>query len=198
MTRRHAIGMMGGALWLIGICAAFETWALATIKTPIATATLIAMLVVVTALMAIGIGSIRAVLRLPGKVPPRTERERRMGRQFAWVVGLEVVAFMVVNALLAATHRIVLIPAFDVIIVGIHFFPLAQLFGVRRYYPMAVLFCAIPALTLLAVPETLRLGQAQMWWVLPTLGCGLVGIVTAVGSLREVWRCLDHPSVYFR
>ena len=120
-----------------------------------------------------------------------------MNRQFAWVVVLEVVGFMVVNPSLAAANRVILIPAASLMIVGLHFFPLARVFGVRRYYPMAVLFCAIPVLVLLAVPETRRIGQAQMWWVLPTLGCGVVGMVTAAGSLREVRRCLDNPSVCF-
>ena len=197
MTRRRAIGMMGGALWLIGICAAFEAWALVTIRTTVAAVALVAMLPVIAALVAIGISNIRAVLRLPGTMTPRTEQDRRMGRRFGWVVALEVAGFMVVNTLLASTNRIVLIPAADLIIVGLHFFPLARLFRVRRYYPMAILFSAIPALVVLAVPETMRIGQAQMWWVLPTLGCGVVGMVTAAGSLREVRRCLDNPSVCF-
>jgi hypothetical protein len=38
----------------------------------------------------------------------------------------------------------------------------------------------------------------QAWWVLPTLGCGVVGIATAAGSLREVRRFLDDPDVCFQ
>jgi hypothetical protein len=184
---------MGGALWLLGVCAAFETWALISIHTPFATVALVAMLLTVAVLIAIGIWNARAVLRLPGGVPPRTENDRRKGRQYGWIVVLEVVAFVVANTVLGATNRVIMIPAVDLMSVGVHFVPLASLFGVRRYYVMAALFCAIPALTLLAVPESVQIGQAQMWWVVPTLGCGVVGIATAAGSLREVRRSLANP-----
>ena len=194
MSRRHAVGMTAGALWLIGVSAAFAAWALAMIRTTTALATLAAMLMVVAALMTIGVGNIRSVLRLPGQVPPRTLKERRMGRQFAWIVAAEVAAFAVANAFLGATHRVTLIPSIDLMIVGIHFLPLARLFGVRRYYPMGVLFCAIPALTFLAVPEATRLGQAQAWFVLPSLGCAMVAIVTATASLREVGQFVNTSS----
>jgi hypothetical protein len=111
------------------------------------------------------------------------------------VVVTEVVAIVVVNGILGTTHHIILIPSFDLMIVGIHFLPLARLFGVRRYYPTGFLFCAIPALMLVAVPETTRMGHVQAWLVLPSLGCGLVAIVAAATSLREVRRFLDKASV---
>jgi hypothetical protein len=186
VSRRQAIGLTVGALWLIVISAAFATFALVMVNTTIATATLIAMLVVVAALIAIGIGNIRAVLRLPGQLPPRTSTEQRLVRQFRWVVAAEVVAILVVNGILGATNRIILIPSLDLMIVGIHFFPLAHLFGVRRYYPTGLLFCAIPAFMFVAVPDTTRMGHVQAWWVLPSLGCGLVAFVAAAASLREV------------
>jgi hypothetical protein len=202
MNRYYAVGLTGGALWLIGICAAFEAWALVAIRTTVSMVALVAMLLVSAILTVIGIGNLRAMSRLWSTAPERTERDRRIGRrigrQYALVIALEVVGFVVVNSLLVTTNRIVMIPAADLVIVGVHFFPLARLFHVRRYYPMAVLFCAIPVLVVTAFPDTLRIGHVQAWWVLPTLGCGVVGIATAAGSLREVRRFLDDPDVCFQ
>jgi hypothetical protein len=98
----------------------------------------------------------------------------------------EMVAVLVLNAILGITNRVILIPAFDLMIVGLHFLPLAHLFGVRRYYPMGAMFILIPVFTLLAVSEPMLIGHVQAWYVLPSVGCGVVGAVTAAASFWEV------------
>lgn len=186
MSRRRAVGMTIGALWLIVAGAAFATWALVMINTTVAVGGLVVMLMLVAALIVVGVAMVRAVLRLPGRVPPKTPREERMGRQFVWVVVAEFAAFMVVNGFLSITKRFIFIEPLDLIIVGIHFLPLAYLFDVRRYYLMGALFCAIPALTLLAVSRATLVGDVQAWYVLPSLGCSAVAVLTGAASLREV------------
>ena len=153
--------MTVGALWLIAISAGFAVFALVMVHTTAATVTLAARIVVVAALCVTGIGNIRAVLNLPGQLPPRTPDEQRIRRQFTWVVVAEFVAIVVVNVIVGPTDHVILIPSLDLIIVGIHFLPLARLFRVRRYYPLGVLFCVIPVLVLFAVPESLRLGECR-------------------------------------
>jgi hypothetical protein len=186
MSRRHAVGLAVGALWLVAVCAAFMTWALVMMGTTAATVTLVAMVALVVALIGVGVWMIRAVLHLPGQIPAKTPTERRMGRQFAWVVAAEIVAVLVVNAILGITNRVILIPAFDLMIVGLHFLPLAHLFRVPRYYSMGALFIVIPVLTLLVVSEPILIGNVQAWYVLPSVGCGVVGVVTAAASFWEV------------
>jgi hypothetical protein len=83
ISRRHAVGLTVGALWLVAVCSAFMTWALVMIDTTVALVSLVAIAALVLALMAVGVWVIRAVLHLPGQIPAKTPTERRMGRQFA-------------------------------------------------------------------------------------------------------------------
>jgi len=53
---------------------------------------------------------------------------------------------------------------------------------------MGFLFCAIPVATLLAISPQFAIGQTLAWYVVPSLGCGLVAWVTAAAGLREAWK----------
>jgi hypothetical protein len=196
MSRRHAIGMTVGALWLIGISVAMATLPLVMVKTRIATAALVFAVIVGIVLITVGVRHILAVLRMPGGIRPRTPEERKMsrdiGRQFGWIVAGEVIAIVIVNALCVAAHRPMLIIPFAYMIIGIHFLPLARLFKVPRYYPLGGLFFAAGLLTLLAVPRTAHIGNALAWYVVPSLGSGLAAILTALASQREVRRFLPE------
>jgi hypothetical protein len=68
----------------------------------------------------------------------------------------------------------------------INVLPLAHLFRVPRYYSMGALFIVIPVLTMLVVSEPILIGNVQAWYVLPSVGCGVVGVVTAAASFWEV------------
>ena len=70
------------------------------------------------------------------------------------------------------------------LIVGIHFFPLASLFRIRRYYGKGTLLCFLAVLTLFVMPERLRLSGMQIntWWVI--LGFGGASILWDVGLVN--------------
>jgi hypothetical protein len=186
--RSRSIGLAGGALWLTAVSAVFVIWSLLMIGTPLADGVLIGALVVTGAVIAASVVVIRAARRLPKRVSPRTPEEKATGRRFGWVVVAEVAAFMVVNPVAAVTGHVELIPSLDLAIVGLHFLPLAWLFHVPRYYVMGVLFCAIPAATVVSMPANAAVGYTLGWYVVPSLGCGLVAMVTAAAGVREAWR----------
>lgn len=186
MSRRHAIGMTVGAVWLIVASTAFATAALSMIRTATAAAVLVAAIGAATVLVVMGINYIRAVLRLPGDMPTQTPDEQNMRSRFMWIVAAEIVALAIVNSVLGATHHILFLVPLNLIIVGIHFLPLAKVFKVPRYSTMGGLFSAIAVFTMLGVPREAHLGGALSWFVLPSLGCALVATITAMASLREV------------
>jgi len=190
--RQRSIGLAGGALWLIAISAVFVIWSLLAIGTPIATAVLVATFVLLGALVAAGIVVIRAALSLPASIVPRTLEEQKIGRRFAWVVGAEMVAFAVVNSVIGATGNYELMPSVNLIVVGIHFFPLAQIFRVPRYHVTGLLFCVIPIVTLLTISKQFAVGHALAWYVVPSLGCGLVASLTASAGLLEAWQLVSE------
>lgn len=190
--RPRSIGLAGGALWMIAISLVFVTWSLLAIGTPIATQVLIGTFVLLGALAAAGVVVIRAAMDLPVGNAPRTPEEQQIGRRFAWVVGGEVAAFAVVNSVLGATGNFELMPSLNLIVVGVHFVPLARIFRVPRYYFTGLLFCAIPMVVLLSIPKQFVVGHGLAWYVVPGLGCGLVASLTAAAGLREAWQSVSE------
>ena len=186
--RRRSIGLAGAALWLVAISLVFVIWSLVAIGTPVAKGALVGTIVLAAAFVVADVAVIRAARSLPVSTAPRSEGEQRMGRQFALVFGAEMVAFAVVNSIIGATGNYELMPSLNLIVVGIHFIPLARIFRVPRYFTTGILFCAISIVTLLVIPKQFPVGDALAWYVVPSLGCGLVASVAAAAGLREAWR----------
>jgi hypothetical protein len=184
-ARRRMVGMTFGSLWLIGVSAFFGIVSLVMVGAA-ARAWLIVMLAIAAVLIIVGIGLIRAVLKLPHLGEPRTEQERTTNRRFVLIVGLEIGAIMVANGVVFVMGRVALIAPVDLMIVGIHFLPLARLFNVPRYNVTGILFTVIPVLTLMLVSSQARVGGGAAWFVLPSLGCVTVAWLTAAANLSEV------------
>lgn len=194
LPKRRMIGLAGAALWLVAIGTAFTIVSLALIGTSAARFALAGVSIAVIIFLAIGIGVLRAVLRSPN-ASALTAEGQVMARRFKWVVIGEVAAIMIVNGIASAMQYFQLIAPLDILIVGIHFFPLASLFRVPRYYWMGGLFCAVTVLTLVLVPAHAQVGAADAWLVWPTFGCSLVAWVTAGFNLREVRQSLREHSI---
>jgi hypothetical protein len=76
------------------------------------------------------------------------------------------------------------------IVVGIHFMPLAKLFGVPRYTTLGFLFCLVSVLTLLLVPAHAHIGTVFTRFVYSSLGCAASAWLISVGNLLELRRLL--------
>ncbi|MGZ4836059.1 MAG: hypothetical protein ACXVZZ_10530 [Terriglobales bacterium] len=184
--KRRMLGMAGAAIWLVVISTVFTVLALITIGAPVPQFVLASVVVAAILQLVIGVRVIRAILRSPGAIPPRTTEDRTMLRRFA-VVGVgEVIAIMVVNGICAVTQHLELLVPLDLLIVGIHFLPLARVFRVPRYYFTGGLFALVSMLTLVLVPAHAQVGAADAWFVIPTFGCSAVAWVTSAFNLREV------------
>ena len=94
---------------------------------------------------------------------------------------------------MASTGNFAVMPSLNLGIVGVHFLPLARLFRVPRYYVMGVLFCFIPAVTLLWFPAQGRVGAVLGWHVIPSIGCGLVAVLVGAAGLLEARHSLQVP-----
>ena len=139
----------------------------------------------------LGLSSVKATLILQKDVEQRTPEEQLIWRRFAFVVGGEVLAFAVVNSIAGLTQNYELMPSLNLIVVGIHFIPLARIFRVPRYNIMGLLLCAISIVTLIAIPKQLMVGQTLAWYVVPSLGCGFVASLIAVSGLIEAWQSVS-------
>jgi hypothetical protein len=185
--RRRSIGLAGAALWLIAISFVFVTWSFLAIGTPLANLLLIGSFTIVGTFITASILVLRAVLGLPPSTVPRTPEEQQMGRRFVWVFAAEIAAFAIVNPVISVSGNFELMPSVNLMVVGIHFLPLARIFRVPRYYITGLLFCVIPIITLIAIPKEFEIGHTLAWYVLPSLGCGFVASLTAAAGLLEAW-----------
>jgi hypothetical protein len=79
--------------------------------------------------------------------PPLSAEEaavrQQTGRHFGWITAMEGGAILLAIVLLNALHRPQFIAPVIAIIVGLHFFPLASVFGAPLYYATGALGCAI-------------------------------------------------------
>jgi len=186
------IGLANNALWLIAISAVFMIWSLAAMGTQWASIILVITVIVIAALIVISILVIRSALRSPIDINKKPSEKKKIILRFVFVVAIEVIAFSVVNPVVGAAGHYELLPSLNLIIVGIHFLPLAWIFRVQRYYITGLLFCVIPLITLFLIPKEFEVGHVLAWYVIPSLGCGLVAILTAAAGLREAWKSITE------
>jgi len=186
--RRRNLGLAGGCLWLIAVGTVFGAWSLLAVRSSWATSLLAAILAIALTLIVLGIAMIRGVLRLPFLPAERPSGGRRLMRQFGMIVAAEGLACTAVSLACLFTHQWSFIVPLNLIIVGLHFLPLAKLFDVPRYNITGILFCTIPILTMLSVPASAHIGNALSWIAVPSIGCALVALATAWAGLYEVRR----------
>ena len=179
MGRSFAVGLTIGSVWLITAATGFSSVILGLAGGAYARFALPAVLLTGGALIAAGAFILRRALRLPREATS----SRAIRRPFVLIVIAEIVGWGVANVacLMFWTWRAIV--AVDLIIVGLHFLPLARTFKVPRYRVLGVLFCVIPVATLLLVSRGAQTGEVVSWIALPSFGCSVVAAVFGVIGL---------------
>jgi len=108
------------------------------------------------------------------------------GRWFGIIFGLEGASIVVASAVCSATGHAELFFPIMALIVGIHFFPLAWLFGVGTHCLTGALLCAVGLIGLLAVPVTAMLGDREIMARALVVGGGCAIILWGTGLLLWV------------
>jgi len=183
--RSYVLGLSIGTFWLIAASTGFSTSLLARVGTSNSRRALIAIGIAAVAYLAVSLRQIIVAARTLPK-EPRTEERRALSRRFVWIVILEVVGIVVINTACLYLGLLTWFVPVDLIIVGLHFVPLAKLFGVPRYTALGVAFCAIPILTLIVVPADALIGSAVARYLISSLGCAAATWLTAAGNVLEI------------
>ena len=186
------LGLAGGSLWLIEVGTAFAIWTLFTIHSSLATVLLASVAIAAVALLIFGIRLMLTARRLPHGLVDDPSRRRRIGLRFGIIFAAEAVACWAVAVACLSTHHWKWIVPLQLIVVGLHFLPLARLFDVPRYNLLGALFCAIPIVTILSTASSAHIGHAFSWIAIPSLGCGLVALIIGAAGLDEVQRFLNN------
>jgi hypothetical protein len=103
---------------------------------------------------------------------------RAMGRRFRLIVAVEWIGLGVAAYILGATRHANAIPAVICAGVGLHFIPLARLFGVRVYHLTAAAMCGLAVATFALAPFV-----HPLWTVLPGVGSAIALYATGVAVL---------------
>ena len=191
-TKPYILGLSIGTCWLIASSAGFSIQMIAIAGTSNDRTAIAAVVGVAAALLTVTLRQIVAARRLPNELP--TPAHRGLRRRFVWVVILELIGIVLVNSAFYSSGHMSLLVPFDLIIVGIHFFPLAKLFGVPRYTALGTSFCAISILTLLMVPADAHIGKAIARFLTSSVGCAVATWLTSVGNIAEVRRLLSRVA----
>jgi hypothetical protein len=101
-------------------------------------------------------------------------------RHFHLILSLQWIAIAVAVVALGATHHPHPIPAAVCAIVGLHFFPLARLFGTPAYHLTATALCVVAAATFVLAPHT-----PALWTALPGIGAATVLYATCAVVLTR-------------
>jgi hypothetical protein len=182
-----------GGLWAVAVGGGAVTFSLLVIDTWPRSVT-VGWIVSLAALIAIAVVVIRAGLRLPRDDRAMKPGGNQLRKRFLLVFGVELLAFAIVNPVLAIHRQFELMPAANLVIIGLHFLPLARVFVVPRYYLMGALFCLIPMATIFATSKDFLVGHALAWYVVPTIGCGVVATLTGIAGLRESWQLASRSA----
>ncbi len=111
------------------------------------------------ALFLVGFSLSRAARRLPQRAAGQRQGKTRW---FIIVFGAELLLILIAHIILSLVNRLDLFIPATMVIVGVHFFPLATLFRVKVYHLVGALFLVLVIITLLAVPQRLRLDGFQI------------------------------------
>ena len=115
------------------------------------------------ALLVAGVSLRRIARHLPRRAPGVDNSERQGNNKwFTIIFGTELILILASHAILSLVNRLDLFIPASVFIVGIHFFPLAALFRVRIYYLVGALLCVLAIVSVLAVPQYLKLDGHQI------------------------------------
>jgi len=120
--------------------------------------------------LAIMIGVLRVRTgRLVRSSPPPTaeemELDKKIGRRFGWVFGLEGAAILIAVVMLNAAGRGDYVICAIALIVGIHFLPLASLFEAPVYYMTGVVGTALGLLGVFVTDVPTRLSVVGIGFV---------------------------------
>lgn len=112
-------------------------------------------------------------------------RWKRKNRWFGIIFGLEGVLIAAASVICQSTNHLDLFVPVMALIVGAHFFPLANLFQVKFYYITGSLLCMFSVITLLTFPVSVTWGKHQImaWWT----SIGFSTALTLWGTGMAVW-----------
>ncbi|QBD83262.1 hypothetical protein EPA93_47790 [Ktedonosporobacter rubrisoli] len=133
--------------------------------------------------------------RLPKHTSIEAQKQgRSVAKRFYLVFALEVIAiFIAARSLSMFNHSELIIPVIG-LVVGLHFLPLAKLFGIRLYYLSGLLLSLLAILTILAQLVGVTPGTVGTWSSIDGLGNAIILWLTSLYLLATCWHMLSYHN----
>jgi len=134
---------------------------------------------------------LRALRRPKDSTAEGRARGKKTGMWFGIIFGLEGMIIGITSSVLAATHQGELIVPIAILVVGLHFLPLARLFDVSAYYALGIAVAAVTVGTLAFVPSSATIAGIAAWTLVPGDAFILLTWLTVAYLLIRAGRALD-------
>ena len=140
MTRAYALGLGYGNIWLVGICLAFGIGDMFTINTTLqgTVFSILGLLLIGGVLLYLCIRFLRVGYTLPRSAAGKISRNSTW--IFRGLILLEILGWVVLDTVLAIHNLYEWMVPVNLLIVGLHFIPLAFVFKVPAYLIMGLLW----------------------------------------------------------
>ena len=183
MSRPEARGRASGVAVLAFFAWAWSAWALSDAPPVLQRAVPVPVVVISVALLVLS----ALLYRRSAAASPDVEvaNRGRVGRRFGSVVAGEFIGLVALAVLAGATGHAVAIPAVVCLGVGVHFFPLARLFGVALYTAAGVGLCVA---AIAAAVLALATGSDAWWVTVSGFGAAVVLYATSIRLGYVTWR----------
>ena len=194
MSPRYLVGLTSGALVLIFFGAIWVGLSLQGLHDWSLGIVIIIAGIVTVALLAPCLTTLRAALLLLPQEKVTLEGQtqgKKIGRRFGLVFGVEFTAIAVANLLLTLFNHPEFLAPVMVLVVGLHFLPLAFLFQVRVYYLVGSFLSLLGGGALLALLFGLTLGDLYTWSVIVGLTTAVILWLTSLSILTGARRSLS-------
>lgn len=152
---------------------------------------LLAFVIVVIIAAALLLGSFR-LLQAANAIPIDASAEgrargnaigKRLAIWFGVIFGSEALFIAAASSILGSTGQDAFIVPIIILIVGLHFLPLAPVFNVPLYYLTGALLILASLITLIAIPQSQTVHGVALWVVVPATCSALILWATAATIL---------------
>jgi len=171
-SKTAQIWRAGGMIWLISITLFFALLDLYFAKLSALFTTGIGLITTaITVFLFIwSIKTMSLAKRLPvEKSDADTVKGNKMRKWFLIILVLEVALLNIATFMLLKLNHLQYIVPVDILIVSLHFIPLARIFAVPIYYLLGIIMSVITILTMLLVPISSQIGNLSTLAGLPSL-----------------------------
>jgi hypothetical protein len=172
-----------GSLWITLYGAGAFSYIWYTMQEPVS---LVPIYLIPVVLWGVGLLYLRPVLRLGrGGGSRRPTFSRRRAIELGAIFASYSLSIFIADSILFQLNESSLIAPVDILIVGLHFFPLGRFFNIWQYYVTGTATVAVVIATMLAASSTVMVEGLSAWTVIPFLGDAAALWLTS--ALMLIW-----------